>query len=174
MLQYFISTTETVIVAAVLTGMLLGYTWKRYGPRGRKAVLIGALIGLVLAAGMAWMKNKTKLIDTGMWNIGTFSVTFLALVGFVVLDPIPALRKNRRPAAPIMAGIMACALLFYALPDVLAYPYTIALSGFSVFSTSFIYRLIGEVLGLILVVVAGRSPQRRSISQHTSATSPRS
>ena len=164
MLQYFISTTETVIVAAVLTGMLLGYTWKRYGTRGRKAVLIGALIGLLLAAVMAWMKNKTKLIDTGMWNIGIFSVTLLALLGFLVLDPIPALRKNRRLAAPIMAGILACALLFYALPDVLAYPYTIALSGFSVFSTSFIYRVIGEVLGLILVAVAGAAVYHVSAS----------
>ena len=155
MLQYFISTTETVIVAAVLTGMLLGYTWKVYGQRGRKAVLIGVLVGLILAAGMAWMKNKTKLIDTGMWNIVTFSVTLLALLALIVLDAIPALRKPRRIAAPAAAGVIACALLFYALPDVLAYPYTIALGGFSVFSTGFIYRVLGEVFGLILAVVAG-------------------
>ena len=117
MLQYFISTTETVVVAAVLTGMLLGYTWKRYGPRGRKTVLIGALVGLVLAAVLAWMKNKTKLIDTGFWNIVTFSVILLALVLLIVppemasspRSVVSALPPAAFTAPPVMVMVLlAC------------------------------------------------------------------
>ena len=37
------------------------------------------MTGLVLAGVMAWLKNQTKLIDTGMWNIRTFSATLAAL-----------------------------------------------------------------------------------------------
>ena len=155
MLQYLINTTQLVIVAAVLTGMLLGWCRGEYGPRGWKTVLIGGLAGLVLAIVMAWMKNKTKLIDTGYWNIITFSITLLALIVLIVLDAVKTLREKQFLGAPIAAAVIAAMLLFYALPDVLAYPYTIKLSGFAVFSTGFIYRFLGEIFGLILVAVAG-------------------
>ena len=154
MLQYLINATEALIVAAVLIGMLLAYAYRVYGPRGRKIVVIGILVGLAAAIVMAWMKNKTKLIDTGMWNIGTFSATALALLVLVVLDALRKLRERQNPAAPVAMSVIACLLMFYSLPDVLAYPYTIVLGGFSVFSTGFIYRVIGLVLGEILVVVA--------------------
>ena len=154
MLQYLINTTQLVIAAAVLTGLLLGYSYKVYGGRGRKTALIGVLVGFLLAVVMAWMKNKTKLIDTGLWNIITFSVTFLALIALIVLDAIRKLREGKRLPAPIAMAVIAGCLLFYALPDVLAYPYTIVLSGNAVFSTAFIYRLIGLVLGEVLMVVA--------------------
>ena len=155
MLQYLINTTQLVIVAAVLTGMLLGYCRRVYGVRGRKCVLIGAAAGLILAIVMAWMKNKTKLIDTGYWNIITFSITLLALIVLIVLDAVKTLRGKQFLGAPIAAAVIAAMLLFYALPDVLAYPYTIKLGGFAVFSTGFIYRFLGEIVGLILVTVAG-------------------
>ena len=155
MLQYLINTTQLVIVAEVLTGMLLGYCRRVYGARGFKAVLIGAAAGLLLAIVMAWMKNKTKLIDTGYWNIITFSVTLLALIALIVLDAVKKLRERKSLAVPVAAAVIAAMLLFYALPDVLAYPYTIKLGGFAVFSTGFIYRFLGEIVGLILVTVAG-------------------
>ena len=155
MLQYLINTTQLVIVAAVLTGMLLGYCRRVYGVRGGQTVLIGAAVGLLLAIVMAWMKNKTKLIDTGYWNIITFSITLLALIALIVLDAMKKLREKQSLAAPVAAAVITAMLLFYALPDVLAYPYTIKLGGFAVFSTGFIYRFLGEVVGLILVTVAG-------------------
>ena len=164
MLQYLINTSQLTIVAAVLTGMLLGYMQRVYSMRGQKVVLIGAVVGIVLAIVMAWMKNKTKLIDTGYWNIITFSVTLVALLALIVLDAIRRLRNKQSIAAPVAAAVIVCALLFYALPDVLAYPYTIALSGFAVFSTDFIYRVIGMILGLILAAVAGTAVYKVCLS----------
>ena len=164
MLQYLINTSQLTIVAAVLTGMLLGYMQRVYSMRGQKVVLIGAVVGIVLAIVMAWMKNKTKLIDTGYWNIITFSVTLVALLALIVLDAIRRLRNKQSIAAPVAAAVIVCALLFYALPDVLAYPYTIALSGFTVFSTNFIYRVIGMILGLILAAVAGTAVYKVCLS----------
>ena len=157
MLQYLINTTQLLIVAAVLTGMLLGWARRVYGPAGGRLVLIGAAVGLALAIVMAWMKNKTKLIDTGYWNIVTFSVTLLAYLVLLVTDAIRSLRERRCPAAPAAGAVIAACLLFYALPDVLAYPYTIVLGGFSLFSTGFLYRFLGEIFGLILVTVTGVS-----------------
>ena len=154
MLQYLINATEALIAAAVLIGMLLAYVFRVYGARGRKTVLIGVLIGLAAAIVMAYLKNKTKLIDTGLWNIWIFSATALALIALAVLDAIRGLREKQRLAAPVAAAVIAGLLMFYSLPDVLAYPYNIVLGGFSVFSTGFIYRFIGLVLGVVLMVVA--------------------
>ena len=65
MLKYLITGTESLIVPAVLLGLLYGYVRAAYGPRGQKILTAGALLGLAAAIVMAYLKNKTKLIDTG-------------------------------------------------------------------------------------------------------------
>ena len=153
MLKYIISCTELLIVAAVLIGMMVGYSASVYGKKGRKITLIGVLAGLVLAVIMSWMKNKTKLIDTGFWNIITFSVILAALIVFLIFDAMKKKREAQSPIVPAALGVISAMMMFYALPDVLAYPYVIVLSGFAVFSTDFIYRFIGIVIGCTIAAV---------------------
>ena len=154
MLKYLITGTQSLIVAGVLLGMLLAYHALVYGKLGRRIVGIGALVGLVGAIVMSYLKNKTKLIDTGAWNIRIFTVTACALLLLIVLDAVGPLRRRKFPAVPVLGGLLAGLLLFYVLPDVLAYPYTIVLGGTSVVSTDFIYRMIGLVLSILLVALS--------------------
>ncbi|MBR1780370.1 MAG: DUF2318 domain-containing protein [Oscillospiraceae bacterium] len=154
MLKYLITGTQSLIVAGVLLGMLLAYHALVYGKLGRRIVGIGALVGLVGAIVMSYLKNKTKLIDTGAWNIRIFTVTACALLLLIVLDAVGPLRRRKFPAVPVLGGLLAGLLLFYVLPDVLAYPYTIVLGGTSVVSTDFIYRMIGLVLSVLLVALS--------------------
>jgi len=157
MLKYIISCTELLIVAAVLIGMMLGYSYAVYGRKGRKITGYGILAGLVIAIIMSWMKNKTKLIDTGFWNIITFSIILAALIVFLIFDAMKKKREAQSPIVPVSLGVISAMMMFYALPDVLAYPYVIVLSGFTVFSTDFIYRFIGIVIGCAIVMVAAVS-----------------
>ncbi len=157
MLKYIISCTELLIVAAVLIGMMLGYSYAVYGRKGRKITGYGILAGLVIAIIMSWMKNKTKLIDTGFWNIITFSIILAALIVFLIFDAMKKKREAQSPIVPASLGVISAMMMFYALPDVLAYPYVIVLGGFTVFSTDFIYRFIGIVIGCAIVMVAAVS-----------------
>ena len=157
MLKYIISCTELLIVAAVLIGMMLGYSYAVYGRKGRKITGYGILAGLVIAIIMSWMKNKTKLIDTGFWNIITFSIILAALIVFLIFDAMKKKREAQSPIVPVSLGVISAMMMFYALPDVLAYPYVIVLGGFTVFSTDFIYRFIGIVIGCAIVMVAAVS-----------------
>ena len=157
MLKYLISTLEYLIVPGVLLGMMFAYIQGRCGQAGRKILTWGVIAGCAGACVLSYLKNKTKLIDTGNLNMVIFSISLAAFIVFLIMD-----RKKKQDtdqeekagiAAAIPAAVLAFIQMFYSLPDVLAFPYTIMLSGESFFSTGFLYRIIGIVLGVILVVV---------------------
>lgn len=156
MLKYLISTTEYLLVVFVLIAMLLAYINGRCGIVGRWIVVCGTALGFAAAIVMAYLKNKTKLIDTGRWNMRIFVAALIVLLLFIVLD-LGFLRRRMGEAGKIAAAFPAAMLaflhVFYAFPDVLAYPYTIVLNGEAVMSTGFLYRIIGIFLALIILVV---------------------
>ena len=105
---------------------------------------------------MSYMKNTTRLVKTGTWNLYIFSISIAALLLLILVDAGPVRRglgKKAAPAITVCAAILAFLQVFYIFPDVVAYPYTIVLGGDSVFSTGFLYRIIGLVIGLLLMVV---------------------
>ena len=95
MLKYLITGTEDLIASGVLLGMLFAYIGEVYGTRGRNILGVGALAGLAAAIVMSYLKNKTKLIDTGWWNLRIFIVSIAALLLFLALD-LNVLRRKRR------------------------------------------------------------------------------
>ena len=157
MLKYFISVTENLIVPAVLLGMLTAYVRSVYGSRGIRILTAGAIIGFIGAAVMSYLKNKTRLINTTDWNFRIFTLFIGAYLLFLLFD-LPLIRKKtggeRGVIVPVLSALLAGAMLVYSLPDVLAYPYTFVLGGQAVFSTGFIYRFIGMILGLLLVILS--------------------
>ena len=162
MLKYLITGTENLIGTAALIGMLFAYTYVAYGSRGRRVLTGGSLLGFLAACVMSYLKNKTKLIDTGRWNIRIFAAALAALLLFLIFDAVG--RRKRMDGIPgriavLAAAVLAFTKLFYALPDVLAYPYNFILGGEALLSTGFLYRLIGLILGVILVIVAGLAIQ---------------
>ena len=157
MLRYLIQTSKDLIVAALILGMMFGYTRKAYGEKGERPVLIGMLLGLISSAVMGYMKNATNKIDTGAWNLRIFAVTAAFFVLWIIFSIRPLKRVLKTVGGWIdrilLAGI-AVLLLFYTLPDVWAYPYGFLLTGETVLSTEFLYKFIGYILGIILAIVA--------------------
>ncbi len=158
MLKYLIAGTEALIVPCILIGILAAYIPARYGNRGRNILLACILASVPCAGVMSWYKNMTHLVDTGAWNQKIFTASIILWILFCVFDT-KLLRKVTKELdswiVPLAGGLMAFDLLFYALPDVLAYPYNFVLGGQAFFSTGFLYRLIGLILGILLCVVAG-------------------
>ncbi|MBQ4466021.1 MAG: DUF2318 domain-containing protein [Oscillospiraceae bacterium] len=154
MLKYFIMTAESLQLAAIVTGVAMGYARQRFPAHGKLIVMIGALAGTVGAAVMAYLKNATRLIDTSLWNMRNF---IAAAVVFLLFLLFTALRKPLRRAGdyiPIcLLALLPAMVIFYALPDVLAYPYTILLTEKSVLSTNFLLKTIGILFGIVMMVI---------------------
>ena len=155
MLYYLIAVNGGLLAAALLCGVLYGFADRSYDAFGRRWMHAGLIAGAAAAAVMAYLKNKTSLIHTGIWNLRIFTASTVLLVLFLIFL-IPALRRKAPSAARFVlcasASLMAGLLLFYSLPDVYAYPFIFRkLYSETVFSTSFLYRFSGYVLGLILM-----------------------
>ena len=152
MIKYFIQATEDMLLAGIIIGMIFGFAKKFFGKPGRLIVYIGTAAGVILSGVMSYLKNATKLIDTSMWNMRMFIVAVSMIVVFAVFA---ILKKKLRLISEIVMALSLtvniCVLFLYTLPDVLAYPYSILLVEKTVLSTTFLFKCIGLILGLILV-----------------------
>jgi uncharacterized membrane protein len=161
MAQYFIDTCDKLAAAMVIVGVLFAYIEVKYPDDvyGRRSVFINRIAltaGILAAAVMAVMKNFTNKVNTSTWNLGIFLLAFAALVLFYVFTALDhKLEKISGWVPSVSFGVIAFLMLFYVLPDVLAYPYAIYFTNKTVLSTDFIVKTIGVVLGLILSYLAG-------------------
>ncbi len=158
MLKYLIEVTQALFIPAVLLGMLLGFQNRFDGKKkGKWIVVIGILTGLAAGIVMAVLKNTTKLIDTGLWNLRIFAFFLSALLVFLVFF-WKRLQKATKPVGETVFQV-ACAGLagssvFYAAPDVYLAPFKFPVSeDTSVFSTDYILPLVGYLAGILLAVV---------------------
>ena len=157
MLKYFILTAEALLITAIVTGASLGFAKSRYPKRWKIPCIAGVLLGLVGACVMAYLKNATKLIDTSLWNMYCFIAAAGLLVLFFLLTALQKPLAKLGAAAEILPcaalGLESALLIFYALPDVLAYPYVILLTEKTVLSTTFMLKTIGIILGILMSIV---------------------
>ncbi len=157
MLKYLVLVTENTAVLGVLLGLLYAYVFAGFKQKGRYILTLGAGAGLAAAIARAILKNATKVIDNtggvGMWNVRIFAVSTVVLLLYYIFS-YPQLRRKMGTKGewlpPVLTSVLAFTFVFYALPEVLAYPFQFNLNGESVFSTAFFYRLIGYFLGLLL------------------------
>jgi uncharacterized membrane protein len=161
MTQYFIDTCDKLSAAIIVIGVIFAYTKTRYPKTvcGNRSVYINriALVaGIIAAAVMAVMKNFTNKVNTSTWNLNIFTGILVALVLFYVFTLLDRKFKRIRGWIPsVLLGVIAFLMLFYALPDVLAYPYAIYFTNKTVLSTDFIVKTLGVIFGLILSYLIG-------------------
>ncbi|MBR2175495.1 MAG: DUF2318 domain-containing protein [Clostridia bacterium] len=163
MLKYLFLVTENLILAGIITGILFSFMKTFYGRKGRNAMFIACGVSVIAAAIMAYFKNNTKKFDMSIWNLRTFIAFFAVFVIFIVFTIGPLRRLTKKPGeyiAMVLGGVLLALVGFYELPDVIAYPSNFDLANNSIFSTDFIYRFIGYLLALILVLVTGLAVYR--------------
>ncbi len=153
MLKYLVSVTKDLLMPGILLGLLYAYIYRLYGPKGRKILTIGTIAGFAASIVMSVVKNRTRLVDLGMWNVRTFTVSLAALVLFFVFRAL-AKKGKGGSAVPVLAAILAFTLIFYAMPDIYALPFDFNLGGASLYSTAFFFRLIGFLLGIVVSFLA--------------------
>jgi uncharacterized membrane protein len=147
MLRYFIQVVQTSLGTAVLTALLFALVYKGGGKTALGAGCVAAsAASLVVAA----LRRTTALINRGFFNTLALSLAIAAGIVFIALY----WRKHKR-ALNYAGGVLAAALLFYILPTLFLYPTEFLLAGESVFSTDFLFKLIGYSAGIALVLLTG-------------------
>ena len=167
MLKYLVTITQDLLFLGIVTGLLYACAGRFDGRRGRVILTVGALVGLAAAGVMSWFKNNTKLVNTGLWNMDTLIVSAAA---FILFCAFTALRhvgggkggfaRAMNMCASIAAALVLATYIFYAMPDVYAHPASFAGVEGSVFSTDFLYKMIGFLLGFLVVILTGLAAHR--------------
>ncbi len=169
MLKYIVTVTEDLLIPATLIPLLYAFCGMAWNRRGRILLRAGIGIGLAASAAMAVVKNTTKLIYTNQWNQWIFLATIAVTALFVIFSAIFGREKQPRSSA---GGVLTCApaavlsalLIFYEVPDVMAYPFLFDTAGNGVISVDYLVRLIGWTLALILLFVFMRYLYRSALA----------
>ena len=165
MLKYLVMVTQDLMTTCIMIGVLLAFCSMLYAARGRRIMAGGIVAGIIASCVMTYFKNNTRLISTGLWNVRTFALSLIALIIFIIFSALRGRLKGKgEPIIAISSAVLSFTYLFYALPDVIGAPYTFNLASKSVFSTDYIYRFIGLILGLILVYLIGLAIYRISLN----------
>jgi uncharacterized membrane protein len=159
MLKYLVQVVQVSLTAAVLTAAAFAFISQNSAVKRAKPLALGCAAGAVFALVLAVLKRVTVLIDRESWNTGILAVSIVSGAAFAVFSP----KRRRGDTAPRPGGVLSeisgavfcCSLLFFTLTDIFLYPTQFALAGESVFSTDFLFKLIGYLAGLALVCFAG-------------------
>jgi uncharacterized membrane protein len=173
MLKYLIQVIQNLLGTVVLTALLAVLVWKTGDAegRGKKRFLTGGLAGSAAALLIAVLKRTTRFINREYINTAVLSLAIPGAVFFIVLlwafgkkgedERSEKGEKGEKGALPRgkplswLTPVLAGLLLFYALPTIFLYPPEFILPGQSVFTTDFLYKLIGFLAGLLVVTLGG-------------------
>lgn len=150
------------MIPVIITAMLYAFVKFKLSKLCNIVFLAGGGLTLAASVYVAILKNTNRELKLPFWNGFTYyllTVLVIASALLIVLLPLWLALRNFRKVTGIIATIAAVAVMFTvtvnSLPGVLAYPFNFDLQGNSVFSTEFLYRLIGWILGFLLVLLTG-------------------
>ena len=170
MLKYIVTVTEDAMIAApllVLIYALSVLTCKK----GRVIQWTGLLVSILASIAMAIVKNTTNKILTTQWNQVIFYLTILSSALYIILMLLflrkPMTETKGAYLGTVIGAILSALLLFYELPDILAYPFKFDTGGEGIISVAWLVRFLGWAFALILVAVYIRFLYRSTLSfQH--------
>ncbi|MDR1986742.1 MAG: Fe-S-containing protein [Treponema sp.] len=157
MLRYLILVVENSLALAILGGLLFGGAHKKGGFLW-KPMMQGGLLGTVLALILAILRRTTAFINRGYWNLWILSVAIITGILFILLYWDRGRTSIPRSYTPVFGRVsllLMGALFFYTLPTLFLYPTEFVLTGESIFSTDFLFKLIGYGLGLGISLLVG-------------------
>jgi uncharacterized membrane protein len=174
MLRYLVQVVENLLITGILTALLAAALyrgeetgrWEVFRKR-RIRVLWGCAAGTGASLILVILRRTTALINRGFFNLwilsfaivfGILYILFLWGVLHKPLQKLPFIKKRPALAEAIpdyINALLLGALLFYALPTVFLYPTEFVLAGESVFSTDFLFKLIGFSGGLAVIFLIG-------------------
>lgn len=157
MLNYIVTVTEDLAVTAILVTLLYAFSVMVFDRLGKLSQKIGIGAGLFASAAMAVAKNVTSKIATNRWNLYIFYAGIAFTVLFLCFSLLAGKKRGAlKNAASVSAGALSAILIFYEVPDVMAYPFNFETLGKGVVSLDYLLRLLGWTAALLLLYVLMR------------------
>ena len=155
MLNYLILTTRAILLCAIVSGTVAGFTRlseKRFG------ILItrcGAVIGFLTAFVIAVLRNNTSLIRSATLNHIIYVTSLSAFAVFLIFG-IKVLREKKVTGGIswIALAVFWGALIVYYFPEAMMYPQKVLTSQKTALSTDFLLAMIGVVFGVAIALVS--------------------
>ena len=161
MLKYLEQLTVDLMIPAIVIGMLYAFIKFKLGKPCRIIYLACGGFSVAASVFVAIQKNTNRGLKLPFWNGFTYIILSVLVISSAVFIlsmfvwlAVKKARKATRFFVTAAAATVTFTLVVYSLPDVLAYPFNFDLQGNSVFSTDFLYRLIGVILGFLLDLIA--------------------
>lgn len=163
-LEYVIEATEDVLSFMILWGVMFAHAGHAYSNVSRKIFRYSFIGGVAAAVWMAYLKNASN-VRTSALNLRLYYVSFIAVAAFIVFTIVETIfsRKHKKmtvSVACIAMSVYAIMLLLIYTPDFFAYPYTLMVAETTAFSSSYILKLSGVVVGFVLTLVAALAANR--------------
>ena len=154
MLKYLIQITQDLFVPGSLLALLYAYT-NADGRKKRHILDLGAVLFVIAAAVMAYLKQTTNKINSEMWSVRILVLSLVSLILFYIFSVRPIQKATKGIAAEVCGAVLIFGIFMEVLPTVMLYPWGFIQIDESVLSTEFIFKAIGFAFGLILIIVAG-------------------
>jgi uncharacterized membrane protein len=155
MLRYLIQVIENLAITGILTALLWAALMKEGGEARRRLALWGCLAGTSAALVIAVLRRTTALINRGFFNTWTLSFSILfGILHIFFLWRGPQKRQSLPRLPGLVNALLLGTLLLYALPTIFLYPTEFVLADESIFSTGFLFCLIGFLAGLAVVALS--------------------
>lgn len=156
MLTYLILVIEDLLLVAGLSGMLLGFAHVRWDRMGLRVVWAGLAVGWAGALALAVLKNTTKLVDSGLWNLRFVGIYLAGLLLFLLMLVPPLARRAGRwgeRCQQLGVALLLVGATGYRAPETLGYPLTMTLSVKSLVSSDYFFRIVGWLCALVILLV---------------------
>jgi uncharacterized membrane protein len=163
MLRYIVQVIENVSITVIVIALL----WAVIDSDGAQRKRWGCAAGTGAALILSVLRRTTALINRSVYNAWILSFAILLGIIFILsqwgivqklFQKIPAMKKRPALGAAVLdyvSALLMAALLFYGLPTIFLYPAEFALTGESIVSTDFLFKLIGYAAGLAAAGLTG-------------------
>ena len=156
MLKYLIAVIEALLVCGTIIGLLFATAKKQNRRKQIISVWTGVIAGVAFAIILACLTELTTMIKRGYWNIWFMIVALAAIAVYTVCLWLSARKKTGKFHGSIWnvaAAVLAGDMIAYSLPAVLLFPSEFVLADESILSTEFLLKLIGYLIGFLVVVL---------------------
>ena len=160
MLHFYLLVADTLLLLALLLGVLLGFAWQRRLFEVRTPAKYGVFLGFIIAATLALLKMNTGFIVREYYNLAVLSVMVpveLLLIGNLIKTRHLPSEAAASPFMRVLFFAIALTWTAYYLPDIFIYPSHFAVGVVQVVSSDFVFIVVGYILGLVLCILTCRA-----------------